>query len=66
MVWDLALRAGGQIRTGGMGTVTGFDMTAVLALGAALGVPAVAIAEFFPTIEAVAVRQLNERGSDGA
>jgi hypothetical protein len=45
------------------GAVLGWDLGAGLALGAALGVPAMAAAEFLPAIEAVAVRKLNERMS---
>lgn len=43
------------------GAVLGWDMTAGLALAAALGVPAAAVAELLPEIETVAVRKLNER-----
>ena len=68
-VWDLVQRSGGQLRVGGglSPQVLGFDMTAVLALGAALDVPALAIAELLPGIEGVMVRKVNEemRGEDG-
>jgi hypothetical protein len=40
--------------------VIGWDMSAALALGGALGVPPVAMAELLPVIEAVMVRKLNE------
>ena len=43
------------------GAVIGWDMGAALMLGAALGVPAPAIAELLPEIEAVMVRKLNEK-----
>lgn len=36
-------------------------MSAALAMGRALGVPAIAIAELLPVIEAVMVRKLNEQ-----
>ncbi|MFN4100465.1 MAG: hypothetical protein ACK4GT_11880 [Pararhodobacter sp.] len=36
-------------------------MGAALALGRALGVPAIAMAEFLPAIEAVMVRRINEQ-----
>ncbi|HMR37050.1 MAG TPA: hypothetical protein PJ999_12350 [Paracoccus sp. (in: a-proteobacteria)] len=36
-------------------------MTAGLALGAALGVPAAAVAGLLPEIETIAVRKINER-----
>ncbi len=38
----------------------GWDMTAALALGDALGVPPLAMAELLPVVEAVMVRKLNE------
>jgi hypothetical protein len=41
------------------GAVIGWDLGAAFALGAALGVPAPAIAELLPAIEAVMVRRLN-------
>ena len=43
------------------GTVIGWDMSAALALGDALGVPLVAAAELLPIIEAVIVRRSNEQ-----
>ena len=42
------------------GGVIGWDMSAALALGDALGVPPLAMAELLPVIEAVMVRKLNE------
>lgn len=36
-------------------------MTAALALGQALGVPALVVAELLPPIEAVMVRKVNEQ-----
>lgn len=47
------------------GAVIGWDFTAALALGSALGVNVTAIAEFLPTIEAVMVRSLNEQIAAG-
>ncbi|MDO5606721.1 MAG: hypothetical protein Q4G25_16330 [Paracoccus sp. (in: a-proteobacteria)] len=41
------------------GAVIGWDMSAALALGNALGVPVIAIAEFLPVIEAEMVRKIN-------
>ena len=41
------------------GAVVGWDLTAALALGDALGVPPAAAAELLPVIEAVMVRKLN-------
>jgi len=58
-VWDLAQRLGGQLRIL-PGAVIGWDMGAALALGRALGVPPLAMAEFLPPIEAVMVRKTNE------
>lgn len=52
-------RLGGQLRVL-PGAVIGWDMTAALALGEALGVPPIAMAELLPVIEAVMVRKLNE------
>jgi hypothetical protein len=43
------------------GAVIGWDMTAALALGDAIGVPPLAMAELLPVIEAVIVRRLNEQ-----
>lgn len=40
--------------------VIGWDMSAALALGDALGVPPLAMAELLPVIETVMVRKLNE------
>lgn len=41
--------------------VLGWDMSAALAMAAALGVDARAAVEFLPVIEAVMVRKLNEQ-----
>ncbi len=59
-VWDLAQRLGGQLRIL-PGAVIGWDMGAALALGKALGVPPLAMAELLPPIEAVMVRRINEQ-----
>ena len=40
-------------------------MTAALALGRAMGVPALAMAEFLPPLEAVMVRKVNEQMAEG-
>lgn len=42
------------------GAVIGWDMSAALALGDALGISPPAIAELLPVIEAVMERRLNE------
>lgn len=44
--------------------VLGFDMTAVLALGEALGIPPLAIAELLPGIERAMVQALNKNSED--
>lgn len=43
------------------GAVIGWDMSAALALGEALGVPPAVAAELLPVIEAVMVVKLNEQ-----
>lgn len=59
-VWDLAGRLSGQLRAI-PGAVLGWDIGAALALGSALGIPALAIAELLPVIEAEMIRRTNER-----
>jgi len=49
------------MRVSPSGGIIGWDMSAALALAAALGVNALAVAEFLPPIEAVMVKNLNER-----
>jgi hypothetical protein len=65
-VWDLVGRLGSQLRVL-PGAVIGWDMSAALALGDALGVPPLVMAELLPVIEAVMVLSLNEQmdHSDG-
>ena len=46
------------------GVVVGWDLTAALALGDALGVPPLAMAELLPVIEAVMVAKLSEQMAD--
>jgi hypothetical protein len=43
------------------GAIIGWDMAAALALGDALGVPPLAMAELLPVVEAVMVTKLNEQ-----
>ena len=43
------------------GAIIGWDLTSALALGAALGVPPLVLAELLPEIEAVMVRQVNKQ-----
>ena len=59
-MWDLVSRLGGQLRVL-PGAVIGWDMSAALALGSALGVPPAAAAELLPVLEAVMVAKLNEQ-----
>ena len=59
-VRDLVGRLGGQLRIA-PGAVIGWDMGAALALGQALGVPPLVLAELLPGIEAVMVLKLNEQ-----
>ena len=55
-------RDAGQFEAGTIpGAVLGWDMTAALALGHALGIPALAIAELLPAIEAEMIRRTNEQ-----
>jgi len=55
---------GGQLRVL-PGAVIGWDLTAALALGDALGIPPLAMAELLPVIEAVMVARLNEQMMSG-
>src|SRR5690606_3904198 len=59
-VWDLVGRLGGQLRVL-PGAVIGWDMSSALALGDALGVPPLAMAELLPVVEAVMVAKVNEQ-----
>ena len=43
------------------GAVIGWDLSAAIALGDALGVPPLTMAELLPVIEAVMVTKLNEQ-----
>ena len=63
-IWDLVQRLGGQLRLApgpGPAAVIGWDMTAALGMGAALGIAPRLVADCLPEIEAVMVRRLNER-----
>jgi hypothetical protein len=63
-VWDLVQRLGGQLRLApapGPAAVIGWDMTAALVMGSALGIAPLLVADGLPEIEAVMVRRLNER-----
>jgi len=53
-------RLGGQLRVL-PGAVIGLDLSAALALGNALGVPPLVMAEMLPVIEAVMGAKLNEQ-----
>jgi hypothetical protein len=43
------------------GVVLGWDMTAALAMAAAMGISPRAVVELLPVVEAVMARKLNER-----
>jgi hypothetical protein len=67
MLWDLALRLTGQLRSATGGdrlVVTGLDMASSLALATGLGIPARLAAEFLPEIERALVAALNDTGDD--
>lgn len=64
-IWDLVQRLEGQARfAGGVGGLrfTGWDMTAVLAMGEALCIDRALIAEILPAIERAVVHKLREGG----
>lgn len=64
-VWDLAGRISGQVRAI-PGAVLGWDMTAALAMGSALGIAPQVVAELLPVIEAEMIRKTNEKIREGA
>lgn len=55
----MAQRLGGQLRLAPR-AVLGFDMTAALAMGDALGISPRAVVELLPPIEAAMLRQVNK------
>lgn len=57
-------RLGGQTRAI-PGAVLGWDMTAALAMGRALGIEPLVVAELLPVIEAVMIRKTNEKIEEG-
>jgi hypothetical protein len=62
-LWALMTRLGGQVRlSAGMGGAVylGWDMTAALALGRAMGLRGWLLAEVLPDCEAVAMAALNK------
>jgi len=63
-VRDLVQAAGGQLRLAPMGGVIGFDMTAILFMARARGVPLAAAVELLPHIEAVVVETLQKRSDE--
>jgi len=60
-VWDLIGRLAGQLRIAPTGGIIGWDMSAALALAAALGIDPAPVAELLPPIEAVMVRKITEQ-----
>ncbi|MBY6055381.1 hypothetical protein [Leisingera daeponensis] len=59
------MRLGGQMRvaSGMAARVIGWDMTAALNLGEAMGMDRLVIAEFLPDLEQVMVSEMNKRAS---
>ena len=53
------MRLGGQLRASD-GRAIGYDFVAAFQLASALGICRVAVAEFLPAIEVVAVSKMNE------
>lgn len=62
-MWDLILRAARQVRPA-FGGVPGLDLGAVMVMGAALGLPALLMAEVLPEIEGAVVAAYNRGGSE--
>ena len=62
------MKLGGQIRvaSGFAARVIGWDFNAAFALGDALGIDRLAIAELLPEVEAVAMRKMNEQAASDA
>ncbi|MBU3029713.1 hypothetical protein KNW02_06195 [Paracoccus sp. XHP0099] len=60
----MAARLSGQLRAI-PGAVLGWDMGAALAMGRALGIPALAVVELLPVIEAEMIRKTNEKIEEG-
>lgn len=54
------MRLGGQLRVSN-GRIIGWDMTAALAMGHAMGIPAHITAALLPVIEPVMARKFNEQ-----
>lgn len=68
-VWDLVKRLGGQMRatSGGLRpVVTGWDMSAALAMARALNIAPWLAAEVLPEIEMVMVKSMNQDGAGRA
>jgi hypothetical protein len=51
---------GGQLRVSPSGAILGWDMTAALAMAAALGIDPLLAAEVLPALEGAVVRGLNQ------
>lgn len=67
MAWDVAIAGQAQVRVAPSGAVIGFDLPALLTLGAALGAEVADLAQLLPAIEAGLVAGLARQagGSDG-
>lgn len=59
-MWDVIQRIGHQARPA-FGAVLGLDLGAAMAVGTALGVPALLLAEVLPEIEGAAVAAFNRK-----
>ena len=61
-IWSLVLKLRGQLRVAsGMSVqVIGWDFSAAFGLADALGIDRLAVAEFLPALEAIAVHHMNQ------
>lgn len=62
-MWNLFLCAVRQVRAI-PGAVIGFDMTAVLAMASASGLPGALVLEFMPALEAELIKAHNQEPED--
>jgi hypothetical protein len=62
--WDLLLRLQGQIRFGGIGTVTGIDLVAAFQLADNLNYDKTAISHLLPMAEAGLITAINKDRND--
>lgn len=57
-LWDLVRALDGQMRIAPSGAVLGWDMTAALTLGQAMGLPGALLANVLPEVERVMAARL--------